>query len=223
MDASTGRLAIFDLDRTLYPGSSLKPIAKALCERGLVSRADVLRSVIGDAAFRRHGAGDASADRICRRVLATMEGADAEALRGVAEDVAATVVDDARPLLRALVDLHLEAGSFCVLLSASPEELVTAVARRLGMHRAVGTSAEVVDGRYTGELDAPFCHGSGKVVRLEQSLGQVDLGDAWAYADSVSDLPLLERCGIPVAVAPSRGLRRVARARGWAVVDTGDR
>lgn len=221
--AVTGRLAIFDLDRTLYPGSSLKPLAKALCDRGLVGRVDVARSVVGDAAFRRHGAGDASVDRICRRALATMAGADAEELRGVAESVAETVVADARPMLRALVDLHLQAGSFCVLLSASPEELVAAVARRLGMHRAVGTSAEVVDGRYTGRLDAPFCYGAGKVLRLEQALGRVDLGDAWAYADSTSDLPLLDRCGTPVAVAPSRGLRRVARTRGWAIVETGDR
>jgi phosphoserine phosphatase len=31
------RLAVFDLDRTPYPGSSLKPLAKALCDRGLVA------------------------------------------------------------------------------------------------------------------------------------------------------------------------------------------
>jgi len=55
VESATGRLAIFDLDRTLYPGSSLKPLAQALCDRGLVRRFDVARSVVGDAAFERCG------------------------------------------------------------------------------------------------------------------------------------------------------------------------
>ncbi len=45
----------------------------------------------------------------------------------------------------------------------------------------------------------------------------LDLGQAVAYADSASDLPLLECVGYPVAVNPEARLAAIARRRGWPV------
>ena len=44
-----------------------------------------------------------------------------------------------------------------------------------------------------------------------------DLHEAVFYSDSITDLPLLEQVGTPVAVCPDRRLRGVARARGWRI------
>ncbi len=49
-------------------------------------------------------------------------------------------------------------------------------------------------------------------------MGRLDLSAATAYADSGSDLPLLERCGTAVAVNPDPELRRWAARAGWPVV-----
>lgn len=38
-----------------------------------------------------------------------------------------------------------------------------------------------------------------------------------AYADSTSDLPMLEAAGLPVAVNPEAKLAAIARRRGWPV------
>ena len=108
-----------------------------------------------------------------------------------------------------------------MLLSSSPQELVGLVGRELGMHRSIGTRAAVADGRYTGDLDHPFCYGAGKVEALRLALGDVGLRGAFAYADSASDLPLLRACGHPVAVNPDRTLRRVAGRFGWPVLVLG--
>ena len=43
----------------------------------------------------------------------------------------------------------------------------------------------------------------------------VDLAASYFYTDSISDLPLVERVGHPVAVNPDLRLRRLARKRGW--------
>jgi HAD superfamily hydrolase (TIGR01490 family) len=123
------------------------------------------------------------------------------------------------PGVRMLLQRHLDAGHFCVVLSASPQELVEVICARLGLHRAVGTAAAVADGRFTGGLDGPFCYGAGKLVRLRQALGQVDLGQAWAYADSVSDLPVLAACAHPVAINPDRRLRKAALTNRWPIFD----
>ncbi len=47
----------------------------------------------------------------------------------------------------------------------------------------------------------------------------LDLEASWAYSDSVTDLPMLEAVGHPVAVNPDKTLRRVAEERGWEVRD----
>jgi len=40
-----------------------------------------------------------------------------------------------------------------------------------------------------------------------------------AYSDHVSDVPLFAMADEPVAVSPSRSLRRLAMAQGWRAVD----
>ena len=47
----------------------------------------------------------------------------------------------------------------------------------------------------------------------------VDLSSSYAYSDSITDLPMLEAVGHPVAVNPDRDLRRIAAERGWHVRD----
>ncbi|MDP9465580.1 MAG: HAD-IB family phosphatase, partial [Actinomycetota bacterium] len=75
------------------------------------------------------------------------------------------------------------------------------------------------DGTYSGHLSrvpptgetraqilAEYCAAEG--LKLEQSI---------AYADSSSDLPMLEAVGFPVAVNPETRLAAIARKRGWLV------
>src|ERR687895_54536 len=47
----------------------------------------------------------------------------------------------------------------------------------------------------------------------------IDLRGSYAYSDSVTDGPMLEAVGNPVAVNPDRELRRLAQQRGWKVRD----
>ena len=46
----------------------------------------------------------------------------------------------------------------------------------------------------------------------------LDLSECYAYSDSVSDLPMMELVGHPVAVNPDSELGSLARERGWPIV-----
>ena len=76
----------------------------------------------------------------------------------------------------------------------------------------------MLDGRYTGELEF-YCVGEGKAQAIRSLAGRVgvDLEGSYAYSDSVSDLPMLETVGHPVAVNPDKDLRKEAETRGWDV------
>jgi HAD superfamily hydrolase (TIGR01490 family) len=211
-------LAIFDLDRTLIPGSSLVHVGRVLSRRGLVSPWRMPTHVARNLVFQRIGASDSKVERLRDSVLGAMAGTPEAPIVSAVMEIAADVAADVYSGARWLLERHLDRGDFCVVLSASPHELVSAVSAMLGAHRGVGTVAEVVDGCYTGRLVGPFCQGHGKLARLAQEVGTVSLADAAAYSDSASDLALLRSCRRPVAVNPDRALRAAARASGWPII-----
>jgi HAD superfamily hydrolase (TIGR01490 family) len=73
------------------------------------------------------------------------------------------------------------------------------------------------DGVYTGELSGAPVAGEARARMLASFARKrgVDLARSYAYADSISDLPMLEAVGNPVAVNPDRRLAAAASSRGW--------
>src|SRR5207244_8775371 len=75
------------------------------------------------------------------------------------------------------------------------------------------------DGRLTGDLQSPPPAGEARGALLHEYAERngVVLSESFAYADSLSDLPMLEMVGTPVAVNPDARLSQVAGQRGWRV------
>jgi fatty acyl-CoA reductase len=75
------------------------------------------------------------------------------------------------------------------------------------------------DGVYTGDLLASPPVGEARALALKAyaETNGIDLANTVAYADSSSDLPLLEAVGHAVAVNPEPRLAAIARRRGWIV------
>jgi fatty acyl-CoA reductase len=75
------------------------------------------------------------------------------------------------------------------------------------------------DGSYTGELTDVPPTGESRAQALYDycDANGFDPKECVAYADSSSDLPLLDAAGFPVAVNPETKLAAIARSRGWLV------
>ncbi len=132
------------------------------------------------------------------------------------------LLPDARPEVLERVAHHRRQGHLVVLLSGALQPLLEAFAPLVGIDAVLGTQLEIRAGAYTGRLVAPSTYGPGKVVRLTQFLEEqtdpVDLSRSYAYADSLSDEPLLRLVGRPIAVAPEPGLRAIAERSAWGVI-----
>ena len=74
-------------------------------------------------------------------------------------------------------------------------------------------------GTYTGRLaELPPIGEARALVLAEYAEAEgLSLEESMAYADSASDLPMLEAVGFPVAVNPEAKLASIARRRGWHV------
>ncbi len=79
--------------------------------------------------------------------------------------------------------------------------------------------AVAANGTYTGELTDVPPTGETRAQLLADycRANGLDPSESVAYADSTSDLPLLEAVGFPVAVNPETRLATLARKRGWLV------
>jgi HAD superfamily hydrolase (TIGR01490 family) len=79
--------------------------------------------------------------------------------------------------------------------------------------------SETADSRYAGELtDVPPTGESRAQLMFDYAAAEnLSLAESVAYADSASDLPMLEAVGFPVAVNPETRLAAIARKRGWLV------
>jgi HAD superfamily hydrolase (TIGR01490 family) len=117
------------------------------------------------------------------------------------------------------VQHHRERGEPVYVVSATLQEIVEHIAADLGFDGAVGSTCEIVDGRYTGR-SLRAAHGEGKALALRElaASDDLDLAASTAYSDSYSDLPFLEAVGYPVAVNPDRRLGAIARARAWPTI-----
>ncbi len=75
------------------------------------------------------------------------------------------------------------------------------------------------DGKLTGNLDTAPPTGEARALLVESFAKKygITLKESVAYADSTSDLPMLEAVGHPVAVNPEPKLLQVANRRGWPV------
>ncbi len=151
------------------------------------------------------------------------------ALKGVrADEVAELVAEAMEPVLKPLlapevVDAahgYRAQGHRVYIVSTALQEIVDAIVVDLGLDGGIGTVCEVVDGRYTGRALRPL-HGKAKAEALDElaATDGLDLAASTAYSDSHSDLPFLEAVGRPVVVNPDRALRKIARARGWPILD----
>jgi HAD superfamily phosphoserine phosphatase-like hydrolase len=150
-------------------------------------------------------------------MLALTKGWERSQVEQLVEDVIIDVID---PFVYQealdLIELHRAEGRRVYIVSSSPEEVVRPLARHFKVSGVIATRAKVVDGRYTGEL-AFYCAGeakAGAIRALADRVG-IDLEGSYAYSDSISDVPMLEAVGHPVAVNPDRELRREAETRGW--------
>ncbi len=223
VDPTANGAAFFDVDNTIMRGASLFHFAVGLARRHYFSGREILGFGIKQVKFVLSGSEDledmASATEAA---LSFVEGRSVAELSHLGEEVFDdTMVDKLIPGTLALAQGHLDAGQQVWLVTATPVELATVIARRLGLTGALGTVAEVRNGIYTGHLDGPPLHGLAKAeaVRAIAEREGLDLSQCTAYSDSSNDIPMLSIVGRPVAVNPDSTLLAHARSNDWQVRD----
>lgn len=111
-----------------------------------------------------------------------------------------------------------------VLATASYRLYVEAIADEVGMDDVIATNSIIgLDSRILAKIDGENCYGPAKLRMIESWLAAQGIDRSQArirfYSDHASDAPVLEWADEPYAVNPHKKLRRLARRRGWTIID----
>jgi fatty acyl-CoA reductase len=155
-----------------------------------------------------------------REFYRVYKGLDAALVRSLARETLDQVtLPRMYPAAVQAIRAHRRNGTRVVLLTGALDFLVEPL-RPLADEIISARLAEY-GGEFTGALDATPIAGEARSAHMRKWALErgVDLDDCWAYADSVSDLPMLAAVGNPVAVNPDDALRREAKKRDFAIAD----
>ena len=212
------KLALFDLDNTLLSCDSDVEWVGFLIREGVLPGSEQEKNAAMDLRYR---SGEATAAEYVRFYLRYYPPHDlATLLAWRSRFVAECIIPRIAPSARRLIESHR--SDLAVIITATNRFLTEPIAAGLGVEHLIATEPQIVDGRFTGEVEGVPCMREGKVERLAawlsargESLGSYE---SWFYSDSINDLPLLERVTHPVAVDPDAQLRKIAQTRGWNIV-----
>jgi HAD superfamily hydrolase (TIGR01490 family) len=213
----TTEVALFDMDRTLVDIHTARLYLRMQREIGEIGWREALRSSYW---LLQYGVGWLEPESVALRLLADYRGRPEEWLRERCRQWFQSHVRVwVSSIGRARVLQHQSAGHQVAIATSAVRQAALPLAAELSIEHLVCSELEVEEQTLTGGFEPPLCYGTGKLERarvLVQSLG-CSLDRAVFYTDSITDLPLLEAVGQPVAVNPDPRLRRLARQRGWPI------
>jgi HAD superfamily hydrolase (TIGR01490 family) len=212
--------AAFDLENTLIASNVVESFSWLATRR--LGRDDRVRFVLKTLA---EAPGLLSADRkdrgdFLRSFYRRYEGAPVAQLEEDATELLTQlIVTKGFPAGFRRVRQHKALGHRTVLITGALDIVVERNLRPLFDEIICARMSQTPDGRWTGELtDAPPTGESRALLMQEYADAEgLRMEEAIAYADSASDLPMLEAVGFPVAVNPETRLSAIARKRGWLV------
>lgn len=210
-------VVLFDMDRTLVDIHTAKLYLKYQRDIREVGLVDALRASYW---LLEYSVGIANADRIARRVLRDYRGKPAVWLM---ERFGAWFKQYVLPSVsakgRLRVAEHRKNGQTLAIATSAIRYAAQPLATELSIPHLICSELEVSGEAITGNFAPPLCYGAGKRQRSEELLASLgfSLEQTAFYTDSITDLPLMEAVGYPVAINPDTRLRRVAQRRGWPI------
>jgi HAD superfamily hydrolase (TIGR01490 family) len=212
-------LAIFDLDNTLIADDSDYLWGKFLVDQGIVDR--LVYDKINAKFYKDYQNGTLDMLAFLRFALTPLAAHPIEQLHNWRQDFINTII---KPLLldkaKALVEKHRSQGDTLLVITATNSFITAPIVALYGIEHLIATTPEMIEGKYTGNVNGVPCFQEGKVTRLNEwlTLNNEKLEGSYFYSDSHNDLPLLKLVDFPVAVDPDEKLRDFADTQKWEII-----
>ncbi|ANU17729.1 haloacid dehalogenase [Planococcus maritimus] len=218
------RVAIFDFDGTLYSKETFQLMMNHLKNHPVHNRRyrkfyrAIMPPYIGhklkiypEAKMRA---------RSVQAYLAALETFSKQELEEYFGEIANLMHDDFNQEVIERLKQHVSNEDYCMLVSGAFTPLLHAVTKELPIEKIIGTEVPYEANVLAHKTAVIHIQGSLKTEKILEALGDqaIDWKNSFAYGDSLSDVPVLELVGNPVAVRPEARLRTLATERNWEII-----
>ena len=216
------RLAIFDIDGTIFRSSLLIELINGLVEHGVFpqkAKQEMEKEYL--AWLDRKGEYDDYLAKVIQIHLKYIQNKKYADVNAVAEQVVKFMKNRVYRYTRDLLKKLKTQNFHIITISGSPTYIVSKFAKAFGFQAYFGSEYEVQNGRFTGKvLNLETFYKKAHVLNLyiENKKLKVNFKKSLAVGDTESDVAMLELVGSPIAFNPNSGLARIAKERGWKVI-----
>ncbi len=215
------RVAIFDIDGTIFRSSLLIELVNRLVEEGVFPKGagqEFAREKL--AWLDRKGDYEKYIAAVVRAFIGNIKGVSYKEFAGIAEEVVAEQKDRVYRFTRDLVKTLKKKGYFLLAVSHSPKGVLDHFCKRSGFNKVYGLMYEIgPTDRFTGRVfEESFMLNKALVVQRAVAKEGLTLAGSLGVGDTESDIPLLELVEEPICFNPNAKLYAHARRNNWRVV-----
>ncbi len=216
------KLAVFDIDGTIFRSSLLIELVHALIREGVFKPG---MAKLYERDYRRwldrRGSYQAYIDGVVAAFRKNLAGAKEKDFLRVAKKVVAAEKNHVYRFTRDLIRRLKRQGYYLVAISHSPKGIVDPFAKWLGFDKAYGILYEMEPGTTTFNgkvMYEDLIIDKAKILRRVLQKENVHLRNSVGVGDTESDIGFLKSVTHPICFNPNQKLYDVARRRGWRVV-----
>jgi len=215
------KVAIFDIDGTIFRSSLLIQIVERFIEEGIFSKQkaqDFARQKF--AWMDRKGGYDEYIQAIIKVFVQNIKGVAYSDFSRIGEEVVAEQKDRVYRFTRDLIRDLKKRKYFLLAVSHSPKGILDHFCKRLGFDKVYGLMYETgPTDRFTGKItEEAFMLNKAAVVQHAAEKEELTFKDSIGVGDTESDIPFLELVGEPICFNPNSKLYAHAKRNNWKVV-----
>ena len=215
------KVAIFDVDGTIFRSSLAIELTERLVEEGIFD-ASVRREYEREKRkwFEREGGYEHYIDAVVGVFMENIKGVAYEDFQHVAQR---TVAERKKQVYRYSRDLLKELkrkNYFLLAISQSPKAVLDIFCKKMGFDKNYGRIYEVgPQDRFTGAIsDVHLIENKANIVRRAVERENLTLKGSVGVGDTEGDIPFLEMVERPICFNPNMQLYRYGKRMGWEIV-----
>ena len=215
------KVAIFDIDGTIFRSSLLIEITEALITEGIFkpSAKKHYAKQYQDWLDRKDSY-EKYIEGVVRAFEANIRGTKYKDFLRISKKVIDIKQDRTYRYTRDLIKKLKKKNYFLLAISNSPEALVDDFCRQLGFDKAYGRVREVDEkGIITGKIvHEELISNKAKILQRVIEKEKLTVKDSIAVGDTEYDIPMFKMVERPICFNPNKKLYNVAKKQGWKVI-----
>jgi len=221
MKTNRKKLAVFDIDGTIFRSSLIVELTRAMIQAGVFSPR-VAEQYAKDykAWLDRKGPYEKYIDALVQTFRRNIRGVSRKKFQQITRQVAGFHRNRVYRFTRDLIKKLKRQRYYLLAISHSPKEAVQEFAKKFDFDKIYGVAGEVdKKGRFTGKiLYEDLIFDKAQVLKRAVEKEKLTLRGSVGVGDTESDIAFLKMVARPICFNPNRKLYQYAKRSGWEIV-----